>query len=252
MEKNSVSLQLNGENFDIGVKHYGRFYLEFDKTLIYLEALGKCIYPNFQLDSKDKPLYRLLFGYFTEDVEFCHAKKIDLTKGILLYGSTGVGKTVILKLFTLFIANFRHKTDFYTMQSISVMGNEHGSQFLNHINFKRDLILDDIGSESMSIHYGDRFESLKLIINKYEEINFSLVIPDELSAASSLSVNRISSTRNNSGKTRKIYATTNLDANMLKDRYGERVTSRFSDYFNVIPFVSQIDKRTANANIIKL
>ena len=64
MENIRVYKCLYGQNYDIGYKENGVIYPEFEKTLVYLIALGKSIHPNFKLDPADRPLYRLLFGYY--------------------------------------------------------------------------------------------------------------------------------------------------------------------------------------------
>ena len=138
--------------------------------------------------------------------------KGNLSKGLILMGSTGVGKTVYLKALSLFFGysqNFKFKI--YTGFEI-----ERLYQFESDDTFRLDdamkskaFAIDDLGEEHASIkRYGT-------------EINVGI---DVLTQRHQLYTNKGYLT----------FATTNLNAEMIGKKYGKRIESRMYEMFNII------------------
>lgn len=182
---------------------------------------------EFILDDDNTDVFDLLCCYFVGDEE--RFKKIasllsvdnpSLSKGILLCGNFGTGKTDIMKLFA------KNNRQVYYMR----MSKDICSAFLRSKDksipedylepFKlaindtatfcqplAGMCIDEIGAESVKNSFG----------------NVSNVIGDLIEA------------RYNSGYTGLfLHGTTNLSAKELNDFYGERVTSRMRQIFNFI------------------
>jgi DNA replication protein DnaC len=138
----------------------------------------------------------------------------DLTKGLILMGSTGVGKTVYLNALSLMMGysnQFRFKT--YTgfeMERVYQLDSNHGDVFKLEQAMKGKMFgMDDIGEEHASIKvYGT-------------EINVGI---DTLTQRHQLYVNKGFLT----------FATTNLNADMIAKKYGARIESRLYEMFNLI------------------
>jgi len=138
----------------------------------------------------------------------------DLSKGIILMGSTGVGKTVYLNALSLMMGysnKFRFKI--YTgfeMERIYQLDVSHSDVYPLDQALKGKMFgIDDIGEEHTSIkRYGS-------------EINVGI---DTLTQRHQLFVSKGFIT----------FATTNLNAEMIGKKYGARIESRLHEMFNLI------------------
>ncbi len=138
----------------------------------------------------------------------------DLSKGIILMGSTGVGKTVYLNALSLMMGysnQFRFKI--YTgfeMERVYQLDVSHSDVYPLDKALKSKMFgMDDIGEEHASIkRYGT-------------EINVGI---DTLTQRHQLCVNKGYVT----------FATTNLNADMIAKKYGARIESRIHEMFNMI------------------
>lgn len=190
-------------------------------------------FEGFVLDNSNKFLFELLCRYFGEDHEF-HAmaasigvENPSLEKGILLAGNFGVGKTWFMQLFqknhrqVFFIKNCKEianefmtigeeKMDDYAILRKNAV-NDSSSFFQTHTG----ICLDDIGTEDIKVHFGNRKNVIgDLIERKYENKSVGVYL----------------------------HATTNFTAEQLKEFYGQRVTSRMRQIFNFIE-LKGIDRR---------
>lgn len=138
----------------------------------------------------------------------------SLDKGLLLIGSTGVGKTVYLNALRHFIAylnraTFRIYTGFemeriYQMDKSSF---EVGSLYSSIEN--KMFAIDDLGEEHATIKiYGS-------------EVNVGV---DTLTQRHQLYISKGYLT----------FATSNLNAEMIRKKYGNRIESRVHEMFNII------------------
>ena len=127
-------------------------------------------------------------------------KYLQDTKGkhLLLLGSVGTGKTLIAtKLIPLLIfANFKKIFKVYKATDLS--------EELNEAKKYPFVVIDDFGTETTAINYGNKIEAFSEWVDSVE------------------------------GRDCYAIATTNLDANQIKQKYGIRTYDRLRGLFKVI------------------
>lgn len=184
------------------------------------------------VDDYNRTVMSALFLYFfgaTEDfIDFASAHfSVGLyssNKGILILGQPGCGKTSILR--AMMQNPYR---SFGVVSAIEIAQKYHSSGYdsvqkffdltipqVNMFNQERiGWCFDDLGAERETSHYGDKSMIMEEILFKH-------------------------SNENNVGM---IHATSNLNIESLKERYGPRIASRLYELFNVIYFEKSIDRR---------
>lgn len=200
------------------------------KELFHDCLLG--IEPRFQFDSNCEPLINNLVSYLRKDPGFLSLdQNYSFSKGIMLHGFVGCGKTLIMKgfvnLFNAFIVNTHsNELPYKTLPSyeISHAFSQNGYKIFETGITKQSiyngtiglsngrLFIDDIGSEPIVSHYGNVVNIVgELILIRYD--------------------GRETTT-----------GTTNLDVKNLKSLYGDRVFSRMKEMFNFM-YLEGKDKR---------
>lgn len=137
----------------------------------------------------------------------CEAGVLNPDKGLLFMGNVGTGKT---KLALSVIRNPRYEYTYETTRNISEcyeIGTDHWEQFLKS---DKSYIFDDVGTELIAqIPYTRKTtESVAELIYK----------------------------RYDSGSLNNVIITTNLDAEAIAARYGDRIRDRIKECFNVVVF----------------
>lgn len=180
---------------------------------------------KFILDSSNSVVFDLLCLYFAADrgfvatAEAAGIRNPSLEKGVMLAGNFGTGKTWLMKLFQKNQRQVYHlKNAKEIADDFEVDGEEAMNTYLNKIkNAFNDksvfyqpfsgLCIDDLGTEDVKVHFGNRKNVLgDLIEKRYAKGNTGLFL----------------------------HATTNLTSDQLKEFYGGRVTSRMREIFNFI------------------
>ena len=218
----------NGIEYQLGQLKNNHLKYDFQKILTYLEAKGKLLFGDaFKIYQKDIPIIYKLCVYSIQDHETCKKLQLNPQKGILLTGPVGCGKTSLMKL-------VRHIVPHQKPYKITPARNTVFS--FNHLGFKTIedygndgyYCFDDLGVEPTGRHYGKDCNVMgEILLSRYELFC------------------RMKANNNSTHKTQgKTHATTNLNAQELEDRYGNRVRSRMRQLFNLIAFQSNcIDKR---------
>ncbi|WP_417857287.1 ATPase [Xanthomarina gelatinilytica] len=204
----------NGIEYQLGELKGNHIIYNFDKILTYLQAKGKLLFgQDFKIFKEDHAIIYKLCVYTIQDIKTCELLKIDPNKGILLSGPVGCGKTSLMKL-------VRHLTPHKKNYKIIPCRNAVFS--FNHLGFKtiedygndNFYCFDDIGIEPMGKHFGvDANVIGEILLSRYE-----------------LYCHPVESRRV------KTHGTTNLNAQELEERYGNRVRSRMRELFNLIAF----------------
>lgn len=179
---------------------------------------------EFVIDADNKLLITKLAYYFAGDPL---AKKygLDLNKGLLMLGGVGVGKTLIMKAFSLNqhasyrVVRSRDISYDFADKGFGVvkLHSEIASIAVNiHGQSESGICIDDLGTDEERKHYGDKANALtEIILNRYD-------------------LNRHNLT----------HITTNLNAKMIEQVYGTRVRSRMREMFNQITFdINATDRR---------
>ncbi len=195
----------------------------YHQTKSYMAYRAANIFSGFTIDEYNEPVFELLCLYFSNDVKFeSSAENLgianpSLSKGIMLAGTFGTGKTWMMKLFS---KNQRQVFHLQNAKFIADAFSESGedSQFVKlHKNAVNDgssflqpyagLCIDDIGTEDIKNHFGNKKNVIgDLIEKRYSVSNVGVYL----------------------------HATTNFTAEQLGSFYGQRVVSRMREIFNFI------------------
>ena len=193
--------------FDGTCVHY-----DFSKILIYLNAKGKLLFgKRFRIYKEDKKILLKLCSYFIRDRESCNKFNIDLEKGILLSGPVGCGKTSLMKLLRHLVP-FQRPYEMIPCRNVSFSFNHLGFKAIEEYGNTKFFCFDDLGVEPAGRFYGKDLNVMgEVLLSRYD---LFLQTKHKI----------------------KTHATTNLNAEELEERYGNRVRSRMRELFNLIAF----------------
>lgn len=194
---------------------------QYDAARVYATNLaGISGRTEYVFDQHIKPLFHLLTQYFTNDKKFEEDGRL-LSKGIMLIGNVGVGKTDLLKSFM-----YNKRMCFLPVTSneieykIREKGLEYWQIFAGYVPghgstpdyfYQPNIgwMIDDMGTEEVIKDYGNPLDSLERIIHQ------RYILKEKITFCS-------------------LHITTNLNADMIEKRYGTRMRSRLREMFNVI------------------
>lgn len=198
---------------------------DFNKCLEFIETHGKILYGHsFKISDIDTPtIYKLLI-YMIKDQHAANSEQINLSKGILLSGPIGCGKTSIMHLirpFSSHLSDYKIKTCREISFEFAKYGYEALYQYTQKVHLQNRLpgyCFDDLGAEQQIKHFGNDCNVMaEILISRYEEF------------VQNKSITHI---------------TTNLSASEIEAHYGNRLRSRMRNMFNLITFpTNSKDKR---------
>jgi DNA replication protein DnaC len=183
----------------------------------YLEFQGKQTYgQSFKIQEQDKPTIIKLLVYAVRDKENALKMGIDTSKGILLSGPIGCGKTSILHLLKPFMYqkyDYKIKTCREISYEFAKQGYDALQPYIQKSTSQARLTgycFDDLGAEQQIKHFGNDCNVMaEILITRYEQF---------------IENNTIT------------HITTNLSASEIEKLYGNRLRSRMRNMFNVIAF----------------
>ena len=217
---NPSKITEGGVEYSLG-KFDGKSVLyDFDKILIYLDAKGKLLFgKQFRIYDEDTVIIRKLCHYFIKDKENCLKDDIDTNKGILLSGPVGCGKTTLMKLLR-YIVPMQRPYEMIPCRNVAFSFNHLGFKTIEDYGSTKFYCFDDLGIEPAGRFYGKDLNVMgEVLLSRYE-----LYLETKHKV--------------------KTHATTNLNAEELEERYGNRVRSRMRELFNLIAFDTKAgDKR---------
>lgn len=207
-----------GVIFCLGQKRGKQIFYDFPKILIYLEAKGKLLFgKKFRIFEKDREIIYRLSNYFIQDTEKCEKMGIDISKGILLTGPVGCGKTSLMKLMK-FIVPLQRPYEVISARNITFGFNHIGYKTVEDYGNSGYFCFDDLGVEPEGKFFGQSCEVMgEILLSRHD-----LFLRHKV----------------------RTHVTTNLSASELENRYGERVRSRMRQLFNLVSFDEKAkDKR---------
>jgi len=196
--------------YQLGELQGNQISYNFDKILIYLNAKGKLLFGNnFKTYKEDREILFKLCNYFIKDEINCKKLNIDINKGILLTGPVGCGKTSLMKLLQ-YIVPHQKSYKIIPTRNITFAFNHTGYKTIEHFGNNNFYCIDDLGVEPTGRYFGKDCNVVgEILLSRYD-----LFLEHKL----------------------KTHATSNLNAQELEDRYGNRVRSRMRQLFNLIAF----------------
>ncbi len=173
---------------------------------------------EYIIDELNRKIFYALCLYFTGDSEFENLGDFSLSKGIMLMGPVGCGKTSMMRLFTsnqrasysvkscLQIAESYVDDDILESHTRLIKVPVNGNPYRQS---EYGVCFDDLGIEDVRKRFGNTTNVMAYILTR----------------------------RYDSVPTRKYtHITTNLSANDIENYYGARVRSRMSEMFNQLVF----------------
>jgi len=153
---------------------------------------------EFVIDQDNKLVINQLYNYFTGNKLFIG----NFYKGILLAGTFGTGKTVILTTFCRMVNNLTNKRIrvFHAKELPEIIAKEGIESLL-----KIPIFIDDLGKEQKSVkNFGTEVQPVvDLLARRYDIGSWTL-------------------------------ATSNYSMNSFKEFYGITISDRFAEIFNII------------------
>ena len=192
-------------------------HYDYTEVIEWIEKKGIEIYGNcFKILEADHPVIYRLIAYFLNDAQAAHQLKVDLSKGILLVGPVGCGKTSLMNIMK-FLARTEQKFILKPCRDVSFEFINDGYQIIHKYSkgqlYQADpriYCFDDLGTENNLKYYGNECNVLAEIILSRYDIFISKKIPTHI--------------------------TSNLSATEIETHYGIRVRSRLRQLCNLIAF----------------
>ena len=194
----------------------------YPEILAWLEQKGKKDYgEKFQFFEKDIPNITKLIAYLNDEI-ITKQFGIDLTKGILLTGQVGCGKTTLITLMK-YVTQKDNKFYIKTCRDISFEFIKEGYEIIHRYsrgNYSqteyKNYCFDDLGVEKNLKYFGNECNVMaEIILSRYD-----LFVSKKI----------------------QTHITSNLSASEIEAAYGNRVRSRLRGMLNLIAF----DKNTGD------
>ena len=200
-------------------------FFNFEVCIRYLESQGRDRFgAKFRIHESDHEVMYRLFTYFLRSQPDADQVGIDLSKGILLSGPVGCGKTTIMMLMNTVPGPGRNFA-MRTCRDITFEFAEEGYDVISKYSSRsykglkaRTYCFDDLGSEHAIKHFGNQCNVIgEILLSRYDHFRSGGMIT---------------------------HITTNLSATSIQEYYGDRIRSRLRETLNLIAFdPSTADKR---------
>lgn len=195
-------------------------HYSYPEIIDWLQTKGTELFgPHFNIPEHDHPVVYRLIAYFLKDEQAAFQFGLDLSRGILLAGPVGCGKTSLMTLMK-YLAPPDRKFILKPCRDISFEFINDGYSTIH--KYAKDLRLrgglpvaarycfDDLGVENNLKYYGNECNVLAEILLSRYDIFISKGVPTHL--------------------------TTNLSASEIEQHYGLRVRSRLRQMVNLVAY----------------
>ncbi|MDT0687353.1 ATPase [Salegentibacter sp. F188] len=209
---NPSKITEGGVEYSLG-KFDGKSVLyDFPKILVYLNAKGKLLFgEKFKIYEEDRDIILKLSSYFIKDKKSCQKSGIDVEKGLLLSGPVGCGKTSLMKLLRHLVP-LQRPYEMIPCRNVVFSFNHLGYKTIEDYENNKLFCFDDLGVEPPGRFYGKDCNVMGEVLLSRHELFLQ------------------------TNQKVKTHATTNLNAEELEERYGNRVRSRMRELFNLVAF----------------
>lgn len=188
----------------------------YPEIISWLQTKGVELYGNhFKIQESDHPIITKLISYFLEDETTAAKFEIDLTKGILLSGPVGCGKTSLMALMR-YVSQPNKKFFLRPCRDISYEFIQEGYEIIQKYSKgklypdPKTICFDDLGTENNIKYCGNECNVMaEILLSRYD-----LFISKKI----------------------QTHITTNLSASEIESAYGNRVRSRLRSMINLIAF----------------
>ena len=191
--------------------------VNYDHALQWLQNKGlEQFGSHFKISEVDKSIIRKLICYFLKDNQTALQFGINLSKGILLTGPVGCGKTTLISLMRFFeplpnrfiVKSCRDISFEFIKDGYDIIHKYSRNSFYQQN--PKAFCFDDLGTENNLKYYGNECNVMaEILLSRYD-----------------LFVSRKLVT----------HLTTNLSASEIEAAYGNRLRSRLREMFNLIAF----------------
>lgn len=178
---------------------------------------------DFKLYDDDQYVIYKLIAYFLRDEQACKLYGLNLSKGILLTGPIGCGKTTLMTIMKL-LSLTAQKFQLRSCREVNFEFIRDGFETIHRYSRGRNpsdiriICFDDLGIEKNVKYYGNECNVMAEILLSRYDLFVSKHVPTHI--------------------------TTNLSASEIEIHYGNRVRSRLRQMVNLIAFnESTPDKR---------
>ena len=191
--------------------------VNYSEVISWLENKGKNLYGNhFKILETDHPIIFKLIAYFMKDEATCFQYSLNLSKGILLTGPVGCGKTSLMNLMKC-LTPAEHKFFVKPCRDISFEFIQDGYQIIHkyskgklYESEPKTICFDDLGTENNLKYYGNECNVMaEILLSRYDLFTT---------------------------KKLQTHITTNLSATEIQTAYGNRVRSRLREMENKISY----------------
>lgn len=199
----------------------GVFNFNFQRCVLWLEEKGKMLFgSHFRVVPEDMELIYRLIVYAIGDQEKSERCGVNLSKGLLVAGPVGCGKTSLLRLMSYFCPRER-QFPVKPTREIAFEFEKSGYQVINHYSkgsyvqigsrsVPRIWCFDDLGLEQTPKHFGNGCNVMaEILLARYDLFTTRGMLT---------------------------HVTTNLSASELEAIYGNRIRSRMREMFNLVAF----------------